>query len=126
MAEFIISTSDGTYTWDAATGDENNTVNSKFELENNNDLSDTQGYMRKKQEGYNRVKATVIVALSREEYEDTFAPMLVYPDYCGDLTVFRLRLRGPLRRHQVRHGGGFPLPGSGFPDRGRTPLRVCD
>lgn len=94
MAEFIIATSDGTYSWNADDGDENNTVNIRFDPENNNAFADTQGFMRKKQEGYSRAKAKVKVALSRTEYEDIFAPMLVYPDYCEVTFDRNIPLRG--------------------------------
>ena len=82
MAEFTMRTSDSVYSYDAASGEENTTANIIFELENNNVSADTQGYLRKLQQGANRVRARVTLALSQTEYEETFAPMLVYPDYC--------------------------------------------
>jgi hypothetical protein len=78
---FTIKTYDNNYSYVAETADENATVNVVFSPQNNNVSADTQGYQRKVQVGRNRCQAKVIVALSQNEYENTFMPMLVHPAY---------------------------------------------
>ena len=80
--QFTITSSDSAYSWVAENGEESNTANIKFTAQNNNVSADTQGYMRKVQQGDNRVSAKVKLSLSIDEYEDTFLLMLIYPDYC--------------------------------------------
>ena len=79
--QFSMYSSDSVYSWVAEDGEESNTANIKFTAQNNNVSADTQGYMRKVQQGDNRVSAKVKLSLSIDEYEDTFLLMLIYPDY---------------------------------------------
>ena len=82
MAEFIIATTDGTYSYNSLT--QTNTPSKvaqiTFDHEDNNSYSDTQGFLIKKQVGVNRVRARVNLILARADYEYTFIPMNVYDD----------------------------------------------
>jgi hypothetical protein len=73
MANFSFTTVDSAYTWTAKTA---GLVN--FELINNNQASDTQGFLRKVQKGRNRINAIVRVEATESAYNNTIAPMVVY------------------------------------------------
>jgi hypothetical protein len=81
MAEFIITTTDSQYTYNALT---QTNINSKtaeinFRPVNNNVTSKTQGFLPKVQKGTNRIDATVNLTVSNTDYEQIFLPMLIYP-----------------------------------------------
>jgi hypothetical protein len=75
MAKFVMTTVDSAYTW-SVTGVEG-LVN--YNLENNNQASDTQGFLRKTQKGKNRIRADVRIQATESAYNNTIAPMVVYP-----------------------------------------------
>jgi hypothetical protein len=81
MAEFIISTTDNQYSYNALTQTnvKSKTAEIKFRPVNNNATSITQGFFPKVQKGTNRIDATVILIVSNTDYENIFIPMLVYP-----------------------------------------------
>jgi len=82
MAEFIIQSSDGTYTYNSLTAGNGGckTATISFSNEANNKFSDTQGFLRKKQVGRNRVKVSVDLVVAQTDYENIFIPLDVYQD----------------------------------------------
>ena len=55
------------------------TASYRFEPENNNKLTDTQGFLRKKQIGEQRTKMSVNTVVTRSLFENTLSAILVYP-----------------------------------------------
>lgn len=74
MANFSFNTVDNAYTWTAGSPGQ-----TSFIPENNNQASDTQGFLRKTQKGKVRSRATVRIQLTESAFNNTIAPMLVYP-----------------------------------------------
>jgi hypothetical protein len=81
MAEFIIRTTDSTYSYNVSTqsGGGSDTAKIDFSNQQNAKFSDTQGYQRKKQVGRNRIQAKVDIDVTQANYEDIFIPMDQYP-----------------------------------------------
>jgi hypothetical protein len=77
MSNFAIATMDGTYTY-TSRNDTPATV--KQDIKNNNQYTDTQGFLRKVQVGRKRAEITVQVDDTKESIEDNILPMLTYPD----------------------------------------------
>jgi hypothetical protein len=71
---FQFNTVDNAYTWTAKTDGQTD-----YGLQNNNQASDTQGYLRKTQKGRNRILASVKIDVTESAYFNTIAPMVVYP-----------------------------------------------
>lgn len=80
MSEFTVRTSDSVYSYDVADSAECKTANISFGIENNNVKSDTQGFLRKIQQGNTRINAKVILADSKARFESIIFPMLTYQD----------------------------------------------
>lgn len=74
MANFTMTTVDSQFTFTAKTPGQTN-----FTLQNNNQASDTQGFLRKNQKGKNRIGASVKIDVTESAYFNTTAPMVVYP-----------------------------------------------
>lgn len=74
----IIETTDGVYTYTNA--DYNNKyTDTKFKLQNNLKVSNTQGYQVKKQVGQTRLSASIMLADTYANLVSTLLPMLNYP-----------------------------------------------
>jgi len=73
MANFIIASTDSTYSYTSTIP-----VGYVFTPQSNNSFGNTQGFLRKKQIGKSRVKATVVLMVSVSDYEQTLIPMLSY------------------------------------------------
>ena len=74
--QFSIETTDGVYSY--SNTDQPGQI--RFTLQNNNQFSDTQGYLRKTQKGQTRIRANILLGVTRAQYEDTFIPMFKYND----------------------------------------------
>jgi hypothetical protein len=75
MSEFIIKTVDNAYLYESVIP-----VTVAFNPKNNIRTADTQGFLRKTQKGKIRHDVTVLLKVVRADYENTFLPMLEYPD----------------------------------------------
>ena len=75
MRLFNIASTDGQYEFKAESPGQ-----TKFTFQSNNRFADTQGYLRKKQEGAYRIQAETKIQVTRETYENTIAPLIIYPD----------------------------------------------
>jgi len=89
MTNYDIRTQDGAYVFTAI-----HPGKTKFALQTNNKFSNTQGYLRKKQGGKNRVQAVTLIDCTRGALENTIAPMIVYPDEVTVIFDRNIPLRG--------------------------------
>lgn len=89
MANFKIETSDGVYSYQSPSPGQ-----TKFPMDNNNKFADTQGFLRKKQNGQNRMRSETLIEVSRGTYENTIAPMLIYGDTVEITHERNIPLRG--------------------------------
>lgn len=92
MANFKIQSTDGVYVFQSSSPGK-----TKFPMENNNRFADTQGFLKKKQNGQNRMSSSTLIEVSRGTYENTIAPMLVY----GDTVTITFERNIPLRGTNV-------------------------
>ncbi len=74
MALFSMTTVDNALSWNGSSPGQ-----TSFIPETNNQNSDTQGFLRKSQKGKIRNRALVKIECTNSAFDNTIAPMLVYP-----------------------------------------------
>lgn len=76
MSNFVIATTDGTYTY---TSRNNTPATVKQSIRNNNKYTDTQGFLVKAQVGRKRAEISIQVEDTKANIETNILPMLTYP-----------------------------------------------